>query len=330
MEGSSQNSNEVEPSRLEVLAREINEDVQAADDHYENMVRYAISAGEKLIEAKKLVNHGEWLPWLKANFSKSVDTAGIYMKLARNSEPIRNLKTVSDALAYLGPPKSEATIRDAVAWVDPTRPQLPQRTGQTPTAAVAAPAATQRAPKEPASNVRHVWTPVNQLTEEELRAEARLKRELIKNGQEVERNTFRLKSIENRAKEKGIELEIPSEVEVEPETASEPPPTDVVAAQPTLDDPDDVDDDDDDGEEVSIDVIMKRSHDLNFPSIVSEKAIAFQNVLRQVPDWMEEFGTERSTPTSETLGVLMADTLLEGPKERPRRAADRQEPPGAG
>lgn len=82
------------PSRLDYAAvanREhalVREGVQSAVEH-------AILAGQALIAAKAQVAHGEWLPWLAANFDGSDDTAEIYMKVARNSERARNLQEPS-------------------------------------------------------------------------------------------------------------------------------------------------------------------------------------------------------------------------------------------
>lgn len=44
---------------------------------------HAISAGELLIEAKRQIKHGGWLPWLKANCSVPARTASHYIRLAK-------------------------------------------------------------------------------------------------------------------------------------------------------------------------------------------------------------------------------------------------------
>jgi hypothetical protein len=98
---------EIEPRRLSILADEIRAEVAAADAGIQSAVRHAIQAGEKLIEAEGLVRHGEWLPWLEANLNGSADTAGNYMRLARNSEHVRNLPSVRQALALLSAPKED-------------------------------------------------------------------------------------------------------------------------------------------------------------------------------------------------------------------------------
>jgi hypothetical protein len=59
------------------------------------MIEQWIRAGMALIAAKGQVRHGEWLPWLAANFDASEDTAQGYMKVARNTERVRYLEESS-------------------------------------------------------------------------------------------------------------------------------------------------------------------------------------------------------------------------------------------
>jgi phage N-6-adenine-methyltransferase len=86
---------------LDDLAAEIRREMAAAEESWGEAVAHAVRAGELLIEAKLRVRHGEWLPWLNANFPGSEDTAENCMKLARNSERVRNLPSVRKALALL-------------------------------------------------------------------------------------------------------------------------------------------------------------------------------------------------------------------------------------
>ena len=46
-------------------------------------VAHAVIAGELLIEAKRQVPHGQWLPWLRSTCGLSERTAQAYMRLAR-------------------------------------------------------------------------------------------------------------------------------------------------------------------------------------------------------------------------------------------------------
>ena len=49
-----------------------------------NALEHALRAGELLLKAKGLVDHGEWLPWLEKNFQGSQRTAQVYMGVARD------------------------------------------------------------------------------------------------------------------------------------------------------------------------------------------------------------------------------------------------------
>ena len=84
--------------RLDKLAVEINREHSKVEKYMSQAVTHAIAAGERLIEAKSLVKHGEWLPWLKSNFGGSESIAQFYMQLARNPEHVRDLKTIREAL----------------------------------------------------------------------------------------------------------------------------------------------------------------------------------------------------------------------------------------
>lgn len=46
---------------------------------------YYIAAGEKLIEAKGQMHHGEFMPWVKRNFDIKIPQADVYMALAKNT-----------------------------------------------------------------------------------------------------------------------------------------------------------------------------------------------------------------------------------------------------
>jgi Protein of unknown function (DUF3102) len=71
---------------LSTLAAEIRDEVEQAEADFQSSVQHAVRAGELLIEAKGQVSHGQWLPWLEANFPYSVRSAQGYMRLAENAE----------------------------------------------------------------------------------------------------------------------------------------------------------------------------------------------------------------------------------------------------
>ena len=71
---------------LSTIAVEIRREVEAAEASYQDALGHALRVGELLIEAKGEVQHGQWLPWLEANFPGSIRSAQCYMRLARNRD----------------------------------------------------------------------------------------------------------------------------------------------------------------------------------------------------------------------------------------------------
>jgi Protein of unknown function (DUF3102) len=66
-------------NRLPVLAATINEHLEAAEAATRRGLEHAIAVGALLIEAKELVAHGEWLPWLQANCRVCLDAIRRYV-----------------------------------------------------------------------------------------------------------------------------------------------------------------------------------------------------------------------------------------------------------
>ena len=61
----------------------------------ESMIEHAILAGEALLKAKAKEKHGDWLPWLAANFDGSESIARRYMQVASNRARVRDLEEPS-------------------------------------------------------------------------------------------------------------------------------------------------------------------------------------------------------------------------------------------
>jgi hypothetical protein len=101
-------------NRLPVLASSINDHLAAAESATRRGLEHAIAAGALLIEAKELVAHGEWLPWLQANCRIGERQAQTYMRLARNRHKVEAIKNAADS--YL-------TIAAAEALVGKPRPE---------------------------------------------------------------------------------------------------------------------------------------------------------------------------------------------------------------
>jgi hypothetical protein len=71
-----------------------------------------IAIGERLIKAKKLAGHGNWLPWLKREFGWSERTARNYMAVAERSKSaiIADLNIDATALLQLTAPSMPAEV----------------------------------------------------------------------------------------------------------------------------------------------------------------------------------------------------------------------------
>ena len=76
------------------LAVRIKAEHEAANEALQRGLRHALKAGDLLIEARDLVPHGMWLPWLKDNCAFSERTAQLYMRLARH-RPMVEMKSAS-------------------------------------------------------------------------------------------------------------------------------------------------------------------------------------------------------------------------------------------
>lgn len=91
-------------NRLAVLAAEIVRADLLFRRATEEAAQAAIDAGNALIEAKSLLKHGEWLPWLAANVPMSQRSVSRYMRIARSgmkSDTVANLgiRATDEALA---------------------------------------------------------------------------------------------------------------------------------------------------------------------------------------------------------------------------------------
>jgi hypothetical protein len=92
----------VPDSPLDRLAREIRAEHEAAERAWRSAVQHAHRAGQRLLDAKALVRHGEWLPWLR-EIGIPERTAQQYMRLARKYADHADLPaTIAEALESLG------------------------------------------------------------------------------------------------------------------------------------------------------------------------------------------------------------------------------------
>jgi len=73
---------------LEDLATQIRGFYDAAMSAARTTIASARACGEKLAEAKALLPHGEWLPWVTANFDGSERTAQKWMQIAATADTL--------------------------------------------------------------------------------------------------------------------------------------------------------------------------------------------------------------------------------------------------
>jgi hypothetical protein len=100
-------------NRLPVLAEEVREALAGVREAAKAGTEFAIEAGRALIEAKSLLRHGEWLPWLRQHCRLPERTAQLYMHIASLVDD-RGLKsaTVADlGIRFLGKMKQSGVIR---------------------------------------------------------------------------------------------------------------------------------------------------------------------------------------------------------------------------
>ena len=101
-------------NHLPILAAEIRRAHTESCRASASALERAVLAGERLIEAKGHLAHGEWLPWLKEHCDLPARTARQYMRLARNKEAIE-AKTATVA---------NLTVRNAVAEIAERRAEV--------------------------------------------------------------------------------------------------------------------------------------------------------------------------------------------------------------
>jgi hypothetical protein len=111
----------VESNTLEDLAARINAEHRACEAAAASAVEHAIRAGEMLLEVKQSLKHGEWLPWLEANFEGTARTAQVYMQLHSRRGELANTQhashlSIRSALKELAPPSDSEESDKRAAW----------------------------------------------------------------------------------------------------------------------------------------------------------------------------------------------------------------------
>jgi hypothetical protein len=81
--------------RLDQLAAAIKRDHAACEALARRSLERALAAGEALLEAKRLLQHGGWLPWCR-QLGVPQRSAQVYMKLASNRDQISQIRSAAD------------------------------------------------------------------------------------------------------------------------------------------------------------------------------------------------------------------------------------------
>jgi Protein of unknown function (DUF3102) len=125
-------------ARLTVLATEINAKLTLARRHGQATLSALMDVGDRLLEAKDALDHGQWDDWLSDNFALSDRTARLYMQLAGHRARIEAkmatvatlgvrgaLEQISEDQTQEGREKRnrEALARELAQRVGPHRPE---------------------------------------------------------------------------------------------------------------------------------------------------------------------------------------------------------------
>jgi hypothetical protein len=106
-------------NRLPTLASETRKAHASAGDYQRRSLEQAMRAGEMLLEAKALVGHGKWLPWLREHCEMSERTAQLYMRFARKRDVVEAEKRNVADLGIRG--AIEALTLPAISEMDRVR-----------------------------------------------------------------------------------------------------------------------------------------------------------------------------------------------------------------
>jgi hypothetical protein len=104
-------------NRLPALAAEIRAAHADAETAAKTATARAIEAGERLLEAKELVRHGEWLSWLRDNVGVSPRMAQNYMRIAKHRAKCETVSHLRDALAGIA--DAADPFDDTGRWATP-------------------------------------------------------------------------------------------------------------------------------------------------------------------------------------------------------------------
>ena len=115
--------NDKDKNNTQVLAR-LAKQINSAHDACEKVLvkaqqtslQHAVRAGKLLVEAKKLVGHGQWLDWLEKHFAGNPRTAQRYMTLATELE--KRQREAKQQAANKTPEQQTTNEVDTTQWDD--------------------------------------------------------------------------------------------------------------------------------------------------------------------------------------------------------------------
>ena len=97
---------------LDLLVRSIRKNHLKCASASRSALEYALNVGTDLLEAKKIVAHGQWSKWLNDNFDFSQSSAITYMRIANSSILREHLETYSQSIANFGLVKAIKLVRE--------------------------------------------------------------------------------------------------------------------------------------------------------------------------------------------------------------------------
>lgn len=101
----------VNDTTLPKLEEEIRFHLEKINKSYIEIGNHTIEIGKRLIQAKALLKHGEWINWLQDNFQLSYPTATKFMKCAERFPNIASMQnlTLTQMIQLLALPSTEET-----------------------------------------------------------------------------------------------------------------------------------------------------------------------------------------------------------------------------
>jgi len=106
----------VQAREYEISAPVLDEHADSIRDIGKRVIADIIEIGRRLTECKKLLDHGNWLPWLEPEFGWTDDTALNFMRVheVAESRNFRDLNLPVSGLYLLAKPSTPETVRDDV------------------------------------------------------------------------------------------------------------------------------------------------------------------------------------------------------------------------